>query len=270
MRILPIQRLDTAKRPVCWFGFTLIELLVVIAIIAILAGMLLPALAKAKAKSIKILCASNCKQWGIAISLYAIDSNNSFPDNSQGFDLSWMMPSMLTFYRNYLIPDHKGTGTTARARNDVLFCPTDQWHRAYEMGTAMPTNQPQLLGYNYLPGRKAGSMTDAKQAGTDQWFYRTKLGTTLSLAPILMDKNQALGPVTTNIFDSRLNWFTDIDKKHVTTGTHPGAKGIPDGGNFLFEDAHVEWFTAQKIGLGASIGTWQCFFKIAGIPNVTP
>jgi prepilin-type N-terminal cleavage/methylation domain-containing protein len=61
----------------CQDAFTLIELLVVIAIIAILAGLLLPPLSKARGQSLGILCTNNSKQLGVAWHLYADDHSGN-------------------------------------------------------------------------------------------------------------------------------------------------------------------------------------------------
>ncbi|MDA0750971.1 MAG: type II secretion system protein [Verrucomicrobia bacterium] len=249
-------------------GFTLIELLVVIAIIAILAGMLLPALSKAKAKANQTLCLSNQRQWGIAIQMYAADWDNSFPDNSQGQHLSWMGPSMADFWKNYLMESKKTE--QEKDKFHLIFCPTDKWHRVADLwrnGDPQAHLKPVLTGYFYLPGRTTSS-AEYNVSGVEDWVKRKKLGGRFKNAPILTDRLQGLGNWNVANNSGTVDWYTESDGKRVPAATHRNQDGSPEGGNFLFEDGHAEWFrfninnARASIDLGARVGSWLCFYKI--------
>lgn len=87
-------------------GFTLIELLVVIAVIGILAGLVLPALARAKQKALQTTCLSNLKQIGVAIQMYVDENENTLPgpvwtgakasyDKNSSTELIWFIADSL-------------------------------------------------------------------------------------------------------------------------------------------------------------------------------
>lgn len=100
-------------------GFTLIELLVVIALIAILAGLLLPAVAKAKSKALTIRCKGNVKQLGQALQMYHDDAHG-YP--LEGYFRADVPKKMVSWY-DALVP-YLGNATWGTG---VLTCPTYKW-----------------------------------------------------------------------------------------------------------------------------------------------
>jgi len=221
-------------------AFTLIELLVVIAIIAILAAMLLPALSSAKERAYVAQCASNLKQWGLAVNLYAGDNQDSFPDNTGNGaqDLAWMADTLNTnFYQPYLVKNRPATATQERGRNEVFYCPTDLFHRAVELA-----GNPYLIGYHYLPYRinpPGNTWNYGPNPGVNGWMLgRKKLGDQYRKAPVIVDRLQKYGAA----------WSEPLGASKIPASSHRGAGNIPRGGNFTYEDGHVDWLKF-KFGL---------------------
>lgn len=222
-------------------GFTLIELLVVIAIIAILAAMLLPALARAKAKAHRTKCLSNERQIGIAFLLYAEDNRETFP----------AAPSWSTIGGNLGLAaayDSNRYGWTNRPLNhflpapEVYFCPADR-------GDSLVDE----LRLRRIPTCYAGYGTSyLVQWAIDTWRVKHVAGD--SLAPTTpqgkpIKTAEVAVRASSKIIQGDWHWHGNRHDPTLPTYSMSSAWHNYRGQtrfNMLFGDGHVEFFAFPK------------------------
>jgi prepilin-type N-terminal cleavage/methylation domain-containing protein len=237
-------------------GFTLIELLVVIAIIAILAGMLLPSLGKAKGAAQRIACVNQIRQLGLSSTLYGGENSGEFPERNNG--PRWC---------ERLLPYYKSV--------KVLVCPSDlgkdpatgQWGNKPVTGSSN-TNQIGDSAYrtyiiNGWNDQFAQEMGDA--FNMNAIVGKTIKDTTIrepSETIVFGEKLYAIGHYYMDLMEGKLGNDVEVLNHSVhgtTLRTDTGGKG--GGSDYSFADGSVRFLRHGKsvapLNLWALTDRWR-------------